>query len=114
MHHGLTEDTATGTPRGGTLSPLPANVAPTALAEHFHGQWHTRTGSAYQRETRRKTGQGNRRLAGWAACFRHGAAERTFNAIWLRREHRLLGSQLRNRCGQGRRFASGGMVFLGA
>ncbi|HEY8985047.1 MAG TPA: group II intron reverse transcriptase/maturase [Streptomyces sp.] len=69
MHHGLTKDTPTGTPQGGILSPLLANIALTALDEHFHVQWHTRMGTSWQREKRRKTGTGNWRLVRYADDF---------------------------------------------
>jgi RNA-directed DNA polymerase len=36
---GRVEDTITGTPQGGILSPLLANIALSALDEHFHGKW---------------------------------------------------------------------------
>ena len=34
------EDSLTGTPQGGILSPLLANIALSALDEHFARQWH--------------------------------------------------------------------------
>jgi RNA-directed DNA polymerase len=69
MHHGIAKDTATGTPQGGILSPLLANIALTALDEHFHAQWHTQMGTSWQREKRRKTGTGNWRLVRYADDF---------------------------------------------
>ena len=33
------EDSLTGTPQGGILSPLLANIALSALDDHFAGQW---------------------------------------------------------------------------
>jgi RNA-directed DNA polymerase len=36
---GRFEDTITGTPQGGILSPLLANIALSALDDHFHRQW---------------------------------------------------------------------------
>jgi RNA-directed DNA polymerase len=37
---GEVEDTHTGTPQGGILSPLLANIALSALDEHLHAPWH--------------------------------------------------------------------------
>ena len=36
---GENKDTHTGTPQGGILSPLLANIALAALDEQLHGQW---------------------------------------------------------------------------
>ena len=36
---GTFEDTRTGTPQGGILSPLLANIALSVLDEHLHGPW---------------------------------------------------------------------------
>ncbi|WP_165977600.1 hypothetical protein [Nonomuraea diastatica] len=62
MHHGLFKDSLTGAPQGAILSPLPADIALTALDEHFSNQWHTLMGTDYQRTKRRRAGQGNWRL----------------------------------------------------
>ena len=69
MHHGLFKDSLTGAPQGGILSPLLANIALTALDEHFHTQWHTLMGTDYQRTKRRRTGQGNWRLIRYCDDF---------------------------------------------
>jgi RNA-directed DNA polymerase len=36
---GENKDTHTGTPQGGILSPLLANIALSVLDEHLHGPW---------------------------------------------------------------------------
>lgn len=69
MHHGLFKDSLTGAPQGGILSPLPANIALTALDEHFHTQWLTLMGTGYQRTKRRRVGQGNWRLIRYCDDF---------------------------------------------
>ncbi|WP_189325753.1 reverse transcriptase/maturase family protein, partial [Streptomyces flaveus] len=69
MHHGIAKDTLTGTPQGGILSPLLANIALSALDEHFHAQWQSLMSGKYQREKRRKTGTGNWRLVRYADDF---------------------------------------------
>ncbi|MFF2432261.1 reverse transcriptase/maturase family protein [Streptomyces mirabilis] len=69
MHHGIAKDTLTGTPQGGILSPLLANIALSALDEHFHAQWHSLMDGKYQREKRRKSGAGNWRLVRYADDF---------------------------------------------
>jgi len=53
------EETLTGTPQGGILSPLLANIALSALDDHFSRQWHQEMGSDGQRRKRRQNGQGN-------------------------------------------------------
>ena len=40
------EETLTGTPQGGILSPLLANIALSALDDHFDRQWHQEMGTA--------------------------------------------------------------------
>ncbi|WP_344315618.1 reverse transcriptase domain-containing protein, partial [Fodinicola feengrottensis] len=63
------EETVTGTPQGGILSPLLANIALSALDEHFAQQWHREMGTAYQRSKRRRNGLGVWRLIRYADDF---------------------------------------------
>jgi RNA-directed DNA polymerase len=63
------EETLTGTPQGGILSPLLANIALSALDEHFDQQWQQKMGTAYQRSRRRGNGQGNWRIIRYADDF---------------------------------------------
>jgi RNA-directed DNA polymerase len=60
------EETWTGTPQGGILSPLLANIALSALDEHFDRQWQHEMGSDKRRARRRKNGLGNWRLIRYA------------------------------------------------
>jgi RNA-directed DNA polymerase len=60
------EDSLTGTPQGGILSPLLANIALSALDEHFARQWEPNPG---KRERRAKKGLGNWRLCRYADDF---------------------------------------------
>ena len=66
---GSRNDTFTGTPQGGILSPLLANIALSALDEHFTRQWHNEMGSHQRRATRRKHGLANWRLIRYADDF---------------------------------------------
>ena len=66
---GNREETLTGTPQGGILSPLLANIALSALDEHFDQQWRQDMGTDYQRATRRKKGLGNWRIIRYADDF---------------------------------------------
>ena len=63
------EETLTGAPQGGILSPLLANVALSALDEHFDRQWHQEMGTDKQRAKRRRNGQGNWKLIRFADDF---------------------------------------------
>ena len=63
------EDTLTGTPQGGILSPLLANIALSALDEHFARQWHQDMGTSKQRAKRKAKGLGNWRLIRYADDF---------------------------------------------
>ena len=63
------EETLTGTPQGGILSPLLANIALSALDEHFARQWDTEMGSRWQRVTRQRKRLGNWRLIRYADDF---------------------------------------------
>ena len=60
------EETVAGTPQGGILSPLLANIALSALDDHFDRQWHQEMGTGAQRAKRRRNGQGNWRLIRYA------------------------------------------------
>jgi RNA-directed DNA polymerase len=66
---GNREETYTGTPQGGLLSPLLANIALSALDEHFHQQWQQQMGSTWQRAKRRNRGLGNWRLIRYCDDF---------------------------------------------
>jgi RNA-directed DNA polymerase len=58
-----------GTPQGWILSPLLANVALSALDDHFDRQWHADMGTEGKRRWRRKTGRANWRLVRYADDF---------------------------------------------
>jgi RNA-directed DNA polymerase len=63
------EETHTGTPQGGILSPLLANIALSKLDEHFAQQWRQQMATEYQRSKRKRTGAGNWRLIRYADDF---------------------------------------------
>src|SRR5512135_526132 len=63
---GEREETLTGTPQGGILSPLLANIALSALDDHFNQQWRQEMGTSWQRANRRRNGKGNWRLCRYA------------------------------------------------
>jgi RNA-directed DNA polymerase len=63
------EQTLTGTPQGGILSPLLANITLSALDEHFDQQWRRDMGTAEQRAKRRRNGLGNWRITRYADDF---------------------------------------------
>jgi RNA-directed DNA polymerase len=65
-HAGYYEDSLTGTPQGGILSPLLANIALTALDEHFARQWEP---VGWRRQARARRGLGNWRLCRFADDF---------------------------------------------
>jgi RNA-directed DNA polymerase len=65
---GEREQTPAGTPQGGILSPLLANIALSALDEHFTRAWQA-MGTRHQRATRRKRGLGTWRLIRYADDF---------------------------------------------
>jgi RNA-directed DNA polymerase len=66
--HAGFEDTVTGTPQGGILSPLMANVALSALDEHFAQAW-SAMGSEWERRKRRARGEPTFRLVRYADDF---------------------------------------------
>jgi RNA-directed DNA polymerase len=66
---GTMRDSTTGTPQGGILSPLLANVALSVLDEHFAKAWRANSGSTYQRTKRRRAGLANYRIVRYADDF---------------------------------------------
>jgi RNA-directed DNA polymerase len=62
------EDTVIGTPQGGILSPLLANIALSALDEHFARAW-SAMGSEWERRKRRARGESTFRLVRYADDF---------------------------------------------
>jgi len=66
---GHLRNTATGTPQGGILSPLLANIALSVLDEHFVQAWQTVSGTDYQRTKRRRSGLANYRIVRYADDF---------------------------------------------
>ena len=65
---GVERDTITGTPQGGILSPLLANIALSALDEHFAEAWEA-MGDTHAREQRRRKGLANYRIVRYADDF---------------------------------------------
>jgi RNA-directed DNA polymerase len=63
------EDSVTGTPQGGPLSPLLANIALSVLDEHFDRQWRQEMNTRYQRRKRVRNGLGNWRLIRYCDDF---------------------------------------------
>ena len=65
---GQYEDSHTGTPQGGILSPLLATIALSVLDEHVHGPWRPTgaMGTSSRRRQRRLTGQPNWRIVRYA------------------------------------------------
>jgi len=63
------EETLTGTPQGGILSPLLANIALSALDDHFDRQWQQEMGTDGQRRKRRRSGEGNWKIIRYADDF---------------------------------------------
>ncbi len=66
---GQLRNTVTGTPQGGILSPLLANVALSVLDEHFAEAWQRDSGTTYQRTKRRRAGLPNSRIVRYADDF---------------------------------------------
>ncbi len=59
----------TGTPQGGMLSPLLANVALSTLDDYFAERWQALSGSRVDRARRRRHGLANYRLVRYADDF---------------------------------------------
>jgi RNA-directed DNA polymerase len=63
------EESITGTPQGGPLSPLLANIALAELDEHFDRQWRQEMNTPYRRRKRVRNGLGNWRLIRYCDDF---------------------------------------------
>jgi RNA-directed DNA polymerase len=66
---GTREGTYTGTPQGGILSPLLANIALSALDDHFDQEWRQHMSTDYRRAKRKKNGMANYRIIRYADDF---------------------------------------------
>lgn len=66
---GVTRDTKMGTPQGGILSPLLANIALSVLDDHFAKTWERDMATRTQRATRRNRGGATYRLVRYADDF---------------------------------------------
>ena len=66
---GAFEDTLTGTPQGGTFSPLLANIALSTLDDHFDRQRRELMSNDQQRAQRKRRGLGNWKLVRYADDF---------------------------------------------
>lgn len=66
---GERDSTWTGTPQGGILSPLLANIALSALDEHFDRQWRQLMSTWHHRDRRRRQGLGCWKLIRYADDF---------------------------------------------
>ena len=66
---GLVRNTSTGTPQGGILSPLLANIALSRLNQYFADAWQTASATTYQRTKRRRGGLPIYRIVRYADDF---------------------------------------------
>src|SRR6266704_753282 len=80
------EETLTGTPQGGILSPLLANIALSVLDDHFDQKWRQEMGTEWQRKKRRQHGQGNYKIVRYADDFVLMVAGERRHAETLREE----------------------------
>ena len=80
------EETLTGTPQGGILSPLLANIALSALDDYFDQQWRMEMGTDRQRRKRRRNGQGTWKIIRYADDFVFMVSGQRHHAEALREE----------------------------
>ena len=66
---GSIEGTITGTPQGGILSPLLANIALSVLDDEFARRWTYQMANEVQRQRRQRNGEANYRLIRYADDF---------------------------------------------
>jgi RNA-directed DNA polymerase len=66
---GERDETTSGTPQGGILSPLLANIALSVLDDFAEQQWTQAMGTRWRRESRRRRGLGTWRLIRYADDF---------------------------------------------
>lgn len=66
---GVERDTVTGTPQGGILSPLLANIALSVLDDYFAEAWEAHCSTSTDRRRRRRHGLANYRLVRYADDF---------------------------------------------
>ncbi len=87
---GIREASFTGTPQGGILSPLLANIALSVLDEHVHGPWHARRDHEHSTPTRPTSRQGPAELANrpLRRRFRHPRARQPRRRRSPARRHR--------------------------
>jgi RNA-directed DNA polymerase len=64
------EESHTGTLQGGIISPLLANIALSALDDHFDQQWQQQMPTEYQRAKRRRNGKANYKFIRYADLCR--------------------------------------------
>lgn len=67
--HGGFAETLTGTPQGGIISPLLANIYLSVLDRHFAWIWDTEMSPPWRRQYRRRTGRPNFRMVRYADDF---------------------------------------------
>jgi RNA-directed DNA polymerase len=65
---GLNRETLTGTPQGGVLSPLLANIALSVIDEHFHRKWEV-LGNDWGRAKHRRSGGASMKVTRYADDF---------------------------------------------